>query len=170
MENTSRTKLRRMVRIALISGAYVVLNIVLAPISYGPLQFRIAEALTLWAIFGYDFAFGLTLGCALSNFIGVANGSNPAGMMDVLFGSLATLIAGILCYHFRNIKTFGQPILSASMAAVVNAIIIPLELVIAMDTPDSLPLFAAQVFLGEAVVVFLLGLPLYNLYVKRIRD
>ena len=56
------------------------------------------------------------------------------------------------------------------MAAIVNAIIIPLELVIAMDTPDSLPLFAAQVFIGEAVVVFLIGLPLYNLYCQRVRD
>ena len=170
MENNSKTKLRRLTRIAMISGAYVVLSTVLAPISFGPVQFRVAEALTLWAIFGYDYAFGLTLGCALSNFIGVATGANPAGMMDVIFGSMATLIAGILCYHFRNIRTFNQPVLSASMAAIVNAIIIPLELVIAMDTPDSLPLFAAQVFIGEAVVVFLIGLPLYNLYCQRVRD
>lgn len=154
----------------MISGLYVVLTLVVAPFEFGPLQFRVSEALTVWAVLGYDYAFGLTLGCALANLVGVLSGANPAGMMDVVFGSMATLIAGILAYHFRNVKTFDQPLLSASMAVIVNAIIIPLELVIMMSVPESLAVFAAQIFITEAAVIFLIGVPLFSLYQKRVKE
>src|SRR5665648_36936 len=79
-------KLNYLVRVAMIAAIYVVLNIIFAPISYGPIQVRIAEALVILPFIDSSAIMGLFLGCILANFIG------PLGMVDVIGGSLCTLI------------------------------------------------------------------------------
>lgn len=93
-----RKALRRLVRGALIAAIYAVLCAALAPISYGEVQFRISEALTILPLLMPEAVPGLFVGCLIANLIG------GAGILDIVFGSLATLIAGLLTYAMRKCR------------------------------------------------------------------
>ena len=85
MQKTNRT--RRLVRCALLAAVYTVLCLVLGYASFGPVQFRIAEALVMLPVFGPEYIVSSVLGCFLANLLG----STP---IDVIFGTAATLVAG----------------------------------------------------------------------------
>ena len=74
---------------AVVGALYAALTMLLAPISYGNLQFRISEALCVLPVFFPYTSVGLFLGCVLANTI------SAAGMLDVVFGTLATHSAGL---------------------------------------------------------------------------
>ena len=78
---------KRLVRTAVIAALYAVLTLVLAPISYGNVQFRISEIMVLLAFFDPFYIGGLTLGCFVANILG------PNGMVDAVFGTIATFIS-----------------------------------------------------------------------------
>lgn len=78
-----------MVHGAVIAAVYVVLTMAFAPISFGPIQFRISEALCILPFFTPAAVPGLFIGCFLSNFL------CGAALPDVIFGSLATLIGAV---------------------------------------------------------------------------
>lgn len=162
-----KSKTNFIVKSALIGALYAVLTIVLGPISFGNLgiEFRIAEALTILPIFTFSAVPGLFCGCVIANLVGMA--FSGLGMVDVVFGSLATLIAAVLTYLLRNITVKGFPLLSFLPPVLANAIIVGLELKIIL--PDVFPsfLFAfAIVGIGELGAVFLLGTPLYFILKK----
>lgn len=78
---------RRIVTAAIVGALYAVLTIVLAPISYGPVQCRISEVLCILPFFMPCTTWGLFFGCAIANI------ASAAGLPDIIFGSLATLVA-----------------------------------------------------------------------------
>ena len=78
-----------MVHGAVIAAIYVVLTILFAPISFGPVQFRISEALCVLPYFTPAAVPGVFVGCLLSNLL------CGAAALDVIFGSLATLIGAV---------------------------------------------------------------------------
>ncbi|MEG0320128.1 MAG: QueT transporter family protein, partial [Niameybacter sp.] len=78
---------KRLVTVALVAALYAVLTVALAPISYGNLQFRVSELMVLLAFFDPFYIGGLTLGCFIANLLG------PNGIMDVIFGTLATFVS-----------------------------------------------------------------------------
>ena len=80
-------KTQKLITAAIIGALYAVLTMVLAPISYGPLQFRVSEVLCVLPYFMPYTAWGLLFGCVIANLV------SAAGILDVVFGSLATLIA-----------------------------------------------------------------------------
>lgn len=131
---------------AIIAALYAGLTLLLAPISYGATQFRVSEALTLLPVLFPQAIPGLTVGCLLANLIG----STP---LDAVFGTLATLLAAIITWRLR------KNIWIAALAPVVcNAIIVGLVLHFTLELP-LLPTMAT-VGLGEAVVVYVLGVPM----------
>ena len=149
---------RRLVRGALIAAIYAVLCIVLQPISFSEIQFRVSEALTVLPILMPEAIPGLFIGCLVSNLIG------GAGIMDIIFGSLATLIASLLTYLLRK-----QPAWIALLpVVVVNGLIVGWVLNLAYGAP--LLLSMCTVALGQAVVCYVLGLPLLHLFRKRIPE
>ncbi|MDD4363877.1 MAG: QueT transporter family protein, partial [Atribacterota bacterium] len=79
-----------LVRISLIAALYVTINIVFAPISYGPIQVRLAEALSVMPFVDPAAIGGLFIGCVISNFWG------GLGIIDVIGGSIFTLIVAII--------------------------------------------------------------------------
>ena len=81
---------RFIVEAAILAAIYAVITIILAPISYGQIQVRISEALTILPYFTPAAIPGLFVGCIVSNIFG------GGGLIDIVFGSLATLIAAIL--------------------------------------------------------------------------
>lgn len=151
-------KLRYMANAGMIAAIYAVTTIALAPLSFANLQFRVSEALTLLPVLTGSAIPGLTLGCVLANAIGVATGSNIAGWLDVLFGSMATLLAAILTRWLRKIEWKGIPFLAVFPPVIFNALIVGGELAAVYDLPFWV--CALEVGAGELGVCLLLGLPL----------
>ena len=152
---------------AVVGALYAALTMLLAPISYGNLQFRISEALCVLPVFFPYTSVGLFLGCALANMI------SAAGILDVVFGSLATLCAGLCaaaCGREAR-RTGAMPsaamrVLACLSPVVWNGVVIGAVLAwsFARDAfLQSFLLFGAEVALGEAGVLFLLGMPLISL-------
>lgn len=163
--NESKTKF--IVKSAFIAALYAVLTIALGPISFGNLgiEFRISEALTILPIFTFSAVPGLFCGCIIANLVGMA--FSGLGMVDVVFGSLATLIAAVLSYFLRKITIKGFPLLSFLPPILSNAIIIGLELkIILPEVFESFSFAFAIIGLGELGAVFVFGTPLYFLIRK----
>lgn len=142
----------------MIAALYTVATMTLAPLSFGNIQFRASEALTLLPVFTSASIPGLTIGCIISNAVGVATGSNIAGWLDVVLGSAATLIAAILTRLLRKIEFKGIPFLAILPPVVLNALIVGGELTAVYDLPFWL--CALEVGSGELVVCVILGIPL----------
>ncbi len=157
-----KNRINFLVKSALIAGIYTVLTLCLGAISFGNLgfEFRISEALTILPVFSFCAVPGLFVGCFLSNLIGMA--FSQLGLIDVVFGSFATLLAAVLSWALRNVKIKGFPFLSFLPPIVCNAVIIGFELKLIL--PDVFPSFwwsFISVGVGELVSVIALGIPLY---------
>ncbi|MBP3300141.1 MAG: QueT transporter family protein [Clostridia bacterium] len=134
----------------LIAALYVIFTWILGDFAYGPIQFRIAECMTVLPFFYPISTIGLTLGCFLANLL------STAGPMDLLFGTVATLLGALgtqLCRK-KNLWFLAPlpPVLS-------NALLIGLMLTL-YGGNLSFGYFltmAAQVGISEAICCFLLG-------------
>lgn len=160
MKNKS---IKMMVNASLVAALYTALTVALAPISYGNVQLRVAEALTLLPVFGVTPIYGLTVGCAISNAIGITMGNTP---IDVIFGTFATLIASIGTYMFRNLKIKGIPVLSALCPVILNALIIGAELTIVITNTFNISVFwvyALSIAAGEILACLCLESRLLSL-------
>lgn len=120
--------MNRFVRIAMIAAAYAAVSLSLSPFTFGPVQIRIAEALTLLPLIYEPAILGVTLGCFVTNLIGAAMGTNLLGFMDVGIGTAATFIAALLTYRLRNVKCRDIPAWSILMPVILNGVIIGIEL------------------------------------------
>ncbi|MCL2486400.1 MAG: QueT transporter family protein [Oscillospiraceae bacterium] len=156
------SRLQRLAEAAIIASLYAAITQIpgVNVISYGPLQFRVSEALTILPILTPAAIPGLTIGCVIANGLGVLTGVNIAGWWDVLFGSLATLMAAACTYWLRNIKIGKAPVPALLPPVIFNGLIIGAELSLVLP---GLNFWAAAgyVAFGELVVCFALGLPLY---------
>ena len=158
-----RTNAKALVTAAMLAACYTALTVALAPISYGMVQVRISEAFTLLPIYSPVAIWGVSVGCLLSNLIGLLMGANILGALDILFGTLATVIAAVFSYWLRRFRIRGLPVLSALPPVLVNAIIIGAELcyvTVGSFQPSVFLIQALWVGLGEAISCFCLGLPL----------
>ena len=132
---------------AVIAALYAALTLLLAPISYGDWQCRVSEALTMLPILMPQAIPGLFVGCILANLLGPS-----AGITDIVFGSLATLIAAIGTWYFCKNKW-----LAAACPVIANGVIVGLVLSLSFNLPFLLT--AVQVAAGELLAVIIgLGL------------
>ncbi|MDP2871630.1 MAG: QueT transporter family protein [Bacillota bacterium] len=153
---TGTDRLRLLTRTAMIAGLYAALTVLLAPISYGPLQVRVAEALTVLPFVSPAAVPGLFLGCVVANLWG------GLGWQDVVFGSLATLLAALTT---RWLGQTHRPAFLAPLPPVVfNALIVPAYLHVLFALPYWLT--AGQVLLGQVVACYALGYPLLLLLLR----
>ncbi len=145
-------------KIAMIAAVYTVVSLVLAPISYGSLQVRISEALTMLPLVYQPSIWGVTLGCFLANLLGAMMGLNPTGYIDALIGTFATLMAAILTWKLREHKVGGFPIAAMAMPVVWNFFFVGAELAV-LFMPDQIILGTlingAWVALGEIIAVIM---------------
>ena len=155
--------IHRIALIAMLAAVYAALTMGLAFMSYQSVQFRVAEALCVLPFFFPYTTWGLVLGCILANLL------SAYGVLDVVFGTLATLLACLATVGFGKINrtSWGTQIGACLMPVVFNALIV--GALIAYFETDSLftgafwPAFgmnALSVGFGELVVLFVLGLPL----------
>jgi len=148
-------KTRNLVFGALIAAIYVVLTLLLRPISYGPIQFRVSEALCVLPYFTPAAIPGVFIGCLISNLLG------GAVLMDVVFGSVATLIGAIGSWVLRRNRFLVSipPILS-------NTLIIPWVLKFAYGSEDLIWYMMVTVGIGEILAIGVLGQLLISVLTK----
>lgn len=136
-------------RQTMIAAIYATLVYVFSFASFGLVQFRVAEVLMIFVFFDRKSIIGLTLGCFVSSLI------YGADIMDIIFGSFATFLAGTSMWIFRK-----KPIPAMLFPAIFNGIIIGLILTyVYLLGPLSITM--PSVFLGEFVILYGLGLPLF---------
>ncbi len=147
---------KRMTQIAMVAAVYTVLSVVLAPLSYGPIQVRFAEALTLLPLLWQPSITALTLGCFLTNLIGVHMGIT--GPIDIFVGTLATFLAAVCTWKFKDKTIKGIPVISILMPVIFNGVFVGLELAWMLN-PDNIAAMAVvygfQVAAGELISVII---------------
>ena len=126
---------------AMIAAIYVVLTVVFAPFSFGSVQVRIAEALTILPAFTPAAIPGLFVGCLIGNILG------GAMFPDIIFGTLATLIGAVFTYILRNQNKFLAPL----PPIVTNTVIIPYVLRFAYGEAIPIPLLMLSIGIGEVI-------------------
>jgi len=137
---------------AAIAALYVVVTIMFQPISYGLVQVRVSEALTLLPYLWIEAVPGVFVGCLIANIWG------GAGLLDITLGSAATLVAAILTRYAPN------KLLAATSPVVVNALVVGGYLSYILNTPLLLSIF--YVGCGQAIACYALGLPLINFFIS----
>ena len=142
---------------AIIAALYAALTVVIMPASYGVMQFRVSEALTILPAFTPAAIPGLFIGCVVANIV------SPVGLVDVLVGSAATLIAAVFSYMLRDHR-----ILVPLPPVISNAVLVGIELYYFYNVNFSLPACMFWVGLGEAAACYLLGYPL-SLFLEKHR-
>ena len=138
----SKNRATTLARIGVIGALYFIAVMIFFPISYGGVQVRIAEALTILPLLMGESVIGLAVGCMLANFFG-------NGILDVVFGTLATFLACITMSKIKN------RYISSLMPVLFNAVIIGLELYFYLDLPLIYSMLGVAV--GEIVVVTIIG-------------
>ena len=144
---------------AMIAAAYVVLTLFINAfdLASGAVQVRISEALTILPAFTPSAVPGLFIGCILANLMG---GNH---ILDVVFGSLATLLGALGTRKLRN----AHPLLAPVPPIIANTLIVPFVLRYAYGIPGPIPLMMLTVGIGEALSCGVLGMLLYFALYKR---
>lgn len=144
---------------AIIAAIYAVVTMFLTyPMSYQASQFRVAEALTILPYFTPTAIPGLFLGCVISNML------SPVGPLDIIFGSLATLIGAVLTYLIGKSNLKYKRYIAPFPPVIVNAIVVGILLHYTLQWPLFVTML--QVGLGELICCYGLGLPILLLIEK----
>lgn len=121
---------KALVQISLVASVYFILTLFFNAISFGPFQIRIAEILNFLVLISARYIIGVTIGVALSNFL------SPLGLIDVVIGSLSTLIILIMIYY--AIKLTNNLVMKIILAIIINVVMmftIALEVVFIYQLP-----------------------------------
>lgn len=162
----SKRNVRFLAQAAAIAALYAALTYAANALNlaYGFIQFRFSEALMILPIFTPAAIPGLTLGCFISNM------TSPYGIIDWVLGTSATLLSVICIRAVANIRFKKLPVLSPLMPVIFNALIVGFTITCFADTSSfalsnfSFTIFtsmALSVGVGELVVCYLLGIPLF---------
>lgn len=172
-----KSKTSYVAQAGVIAAVYATLTLItlflLQGLAWGPVQFRISEALVVLGALTRAAIPGLTVGCVIANLISsVINGTGALGLLDVVFGSFATFVGAWWCYRFRE-----KPLVALAGPVLANALIVPAYLPILLQgfgfytvpfTSINLDGLYPLMYLfgviatgvGEALVIYVLGLPL----------
>ncbi len=146
------------VHAAVIAALYVVLTLLTNALGLAnyAIQIRFSEALTILPFFTPAAIPGLFVGCMLSNLL---TGCMP---LDVIFGSIATLLGALGTYYLRKFPKWLAPI----CPIITNTLIIPLVLSYVYEFKGSIPYFMVTVCVGELISCGVLGMILWNVLLQ----
>ncbi len=170
-------------RVGVIAAAYAACTLIallfLGSLAWGPIQFRVSEALCVLALFTPAAIPGLTLGCVIANVMNIViSGTGMLGMLDVVFGSLATFAGALFTWKMRR-----HPLVALAGPVLANALIVPAYLPLLLQgvgfytipfttiSLDNSWLFMylfglVTTGVGEAVIMYVLGYPLVRSLAK----
>ena len=140
-----------LVQAAMIGAIYVVLTLLFQPFSFGQIQVRIAEALTILPVFTPAAIPGLFVGCLIGNILG------GSILPDIIFGSLATQIGAIFTYVLRKQNKYLAPL----PPMIANTLIVPFILYYAYGINLPIPFMMMTVGIGEIISCGVLGMIVY---------
>ena len=152
MKETKKLSVLFMAQAAMIAAIYVVITLLFAPFSFGEVQVRLSEALTILPVFTPAAIPGLFIGCLISNILG------GCIVPDIVLGSIATLIGAIFTYSLRNKSKYLAPV----PPILANALIVPFILRFGYMVPLPIPFMMVTVGIGEVISCGLLGMILYT--------
>ena len=132
---------RNIAKMAIVMALYASLTLVLTLISFGAIQVRVSELLVLLCFYNPIYCFSITMGCL------IANCFSPLGYVDIIFGTLATLIACLGLHFIKNI------FIGAGIAVLSNAFSVVYE--------SNFWIMCGQVGLGEIIAIFGIGIPIF---------
>lgn len=157
-------KNKKITNISIIIAIYVALCLLLEPLSFGFIQFRISEILCLLAI---EFPYAIianTIGCFIANML-----FGGLGIVDIVFGSLATFLGCLFAYMLRNKRYKGLPVASCLAIVLTNGIIVGIELGLLASNMKMIPIGILEISISEFIIIVLIGLPIYNKLIDVIR-
>ena len=152
MKNNQSGKVLFIAQAAMIAAIYVVLTLIGASFSYGEVQVRISEALTILPAFTPAAIPGVFLGCLISNILG------GCILPDIIFGSLATLVGAVFTWMLRNKSKYLAPL----PPIIANVLVVPFVLKYGYMVPLPIPFMMLTVGIGEVISCGVLGLILYT--------
>lgn len=154
------SKPHKLTKIALVAAVYAALTLLppFSSISYGAVQVRVAEALTVLPYLAGEYAWGLYIGCIIANL------GSPFLAYDLTLGAFTTLAAGLLTARMP------KPWLAPLPPVILNALVVSWYVARLSGLPYAPT--AAYIFAGEAAACFVLGYPLllFVLRNKRVKD
>lgn len=136
-----------LVRSAVIAALYATLTLVVYPLSYGPIQVRVSEAMTVLPLFFAEAIPGLTIGCFLANI--------PMGLWDMVIGATATLLASVTTRMVKKVYFGVIP------PVIFNALLVPVIFLTMGTSTEPYWINVLTVGAGELISVLALGVPLY---------
>lgn len=146
MKTKTKISTNKLVVNSAIAALYFVLTaFVFEPLSFLPVQIRVAEMMLLLLLIDKDYSYGLILGCFIANMF------SPLGIYDIIFGTMTTALT---CFAMVNTSNM---VLKFLWPAIFNGLIVGLELTILFD---SLPFILNVIYvaLGEILAVFIPGM------------
>ncbi|MGI6057564.1 MAG: QueT transporter family protein [Bilifractor sp.] len=156
---TEHSRILSLTQAAMIAAIYVVLTYVFSAFSFGQVQIRVAEALTILPVFTPAAIPGLFVGCLIGNIAG------GAVLPDIIFGSIATLIGAVGTRLLRR----RNPVICTLPPIVSNTVIVPFVLRFAYGVNLPIPLMMLTVGIGEVVGCGVFGVLLYSV-LKRYKE
>jgi len=144
-----------LIQAAVIAAVYAAVTVLLAPISYGPIQVRVSEALTVMPYFTPAAIPGLFIGCLAANML------SPMGVVDLVCGSLASLVAAWTSYKLRK-----RQLLVPAPPVIINGVVIGAMIYYVYGVPAPLIVCMGWVAAGQVAACYLLGYP-FLCYMKK---
>ena len=126
---------------AMIASVYAAITLAISPIAYSEIQFRLSEIMVFLAFYNKKYIPGLIIGCIIANLF------SPMGLLDVIFGTISTIIVCITMYVIKN------RYLAAIIGAIITGLIIGGELWYAYQIPYLIN--ALYVAIGELIVLII---------------
>ena len=156
MLKTKKSIGSKLARAGVIACVYAVTTMCLPFMSYGSVQLRVSEALTILPLLIPESVVGLFVGCLIANLLG-------NGIIDIVFGSLATLVAGVCTYligkYVKN--TFLKVAIGGFFPVIINAIVVPFTYLLITELPYLYWINFLTVFIGQFLAVYVFGTILY---------
>ncbi len=139
--SSSKINTREIVLSAMIAALYVAITFVFSAISFGPIQFRLAEMLNCLVIYDKRYIWGISLGVLISNM------QSSLGIIDITWGTLTTIVTLSIVYlvirKFSDTKV--KMGLCVAITTVLMGFLVAIELAYCLKVPFSI--------LGERLVL-----------------
>ena len=156
MLKTKKSIGSKLARAGVVACVYAVTTMCLPFMSYGSVQLRVSEALTILPLLIPEAIVGLFVGCLIANLLG-------NGIIDIVFGSLATLVAGVCTYligkYVKN--TILKVAIGGFFPVIINAIVVPFTYLLITELPYLYWINFLTVFIGQFLAVYVFGTILY---------
>ncbi len=158
---------KKLVEAGIIAALYAILSLIAFPVASGGVQLRLSEGLTLLPLFLPHAIWGLAMGCLLANLI------TGCLFLDILLGSLVTLIAGILTFLCAKLikSECLKTLVGGLFPVALNALLLPLVWVVCYGALEYIYLVQfALLFLSQSICVYGFGLPCIMAYKRFIKN